>query len=100
MLVPSFSIGVGGRALFKDCPLRLAHGRRYGLVGPNGCGKSTLLAAIAASGAGDTQHPLYNEQIAKGLPKGLAAAKGSHTAGADAQMHLLIARELQRRALS
>ena len=36
-----------GETLLDAVPLRIVHGRRYGLIGPNGCGKSTLLAAMA-----------------------------------------------------
>lgn len=37
-----------GTALLDDGELKLAHRRRYGLVGKNGVGKTTLLKAIAA----------------------------------------------------
>lgn len=37
-----------GTALLDDGELKLAHQRRYGLVGKNGVGKTTLLKAIAA----------------------------------------------------
>ena len=37
--IPNFSISAAGKILFKDASLSLAHGRRYGLVGPNGRGK-------------------------------------------------------------
>lgn len=46
--IPSFSISAAGKVLFKDAVLNIAHGRRYGLVGPNGRGKSTLLKMIAS----------------------------------------------------
>jgi ATP-binding cassette subfamily F protein 1 len=46
--VPNFSISAAGKILFKDASLTIAHGRRYGLVGPNGRGKSTLLKMIAS----------------------------------------------------
>ena len=46
--VHKFSISMGGKTLFKDCPLSLAHGRRYGPIGPNGCGKSTLTGLYCA----------------------------------------------------
>lgn len=36
------------RELFRDADLRLAAGKRYGLLGPNGRGKSTLLRFLAA----------------------------------------------------
>ena len=31
--IHKFTISLGGKTLFKDCPLSLAYGRRYGLVG-------------------------------------------------------------------
>lgn len=37
-----------GTSLLNDGQLKLAHRRRYGLVGANGVGKTTLLKAIAA----------------------------------------------------
>jgi len=47
-IIPSFNISAAGKILFKDSPLSIGHGRRYGLVGPNGKGKSTLLKMIAS----------------------------------------------------
>jgi energy-coupling factor transporter ATP-binding protein EcfA2 len=46
--IPSFTISAAGKILFKDAQFNIAHGRRYGLVGPNGKGKSTLLKMIAS----------------------------------------------------
>ena len=46
--IPSFNISAAGKILFKDAQFNIAHGRRYGLVGPNGKGKSTLLKMIAS----------------------------------------------------
>lgn len=46
--IPSFNISAAGKILFKDAAFNIAHGRRYGLVGPNGKGKSTLLKMIAS----------------------------------------------------
>jgi ATP-binding cassette subfamily F protein 1 len=46
--IPNFSISAAGKILFKDASLTIAHGRHYGLVGPNGRGKSTLLKMIAS----------------------------------------------------
>ena len=46
--IPSFNISAAGKVLFKDASFNVAHGRRYGLVGPNGRGKSTLLKMIAS----------------------------------------------------
>lgn len=43
VVVESFTMQAPAKALLADATLRLAAGRRYGLLGPNGCGKSTLL---------------------------------------------------------
>ena len=47
IVVEGFSISVAGKTLFENADLRIAHGFRYGLVGPNGQGKSTLLLHMA-----------------------------------------------------
>lgn len=46
--VENFSISAKGKDLFVNANLLIAHGRRYGLVGPNGHGKTTLLRHIAS----------------------------------------------------
>jgi len=46
--VENFTIRAHKKELFKNATLSIAHGRRYGLVGPNGQGKTTLLKHIAA----------------------------------------------------
>uniref|UniRef100_A0A0K0ETJ0 ABC transporter domain-containing protein n=1 Tax=Strongyloides stercoralis TaxID=6248 RepID=A0A0K0ETJ0_STRER len=45
--VTNFDITAAGKLLFNKAELIIAHGRRYGLVGPNGQGKTTLLKHIA-----------------------------------------------------
>jgi ATP-binding cassette subfamily F protein 1 len=37
--IPSITISAYNKNLFVDAPLTIAHGRHYGLVGPNGKGK-------------------------------------------------------------
>ena len=46
MELTGVSMSIAGRALFRGLDLRLAPGRRIGLVGPNGSGKSTLLKIL------------------------------------------------------
>ncbi|KAH8045187.1 translation activator [Aureococcus anophagefferens] len=62
--IDSFTISAAGKTLFQDASLLIAHGKRYGIVGPNGRGKTTLLKMIAS---GDLKTPprvqcLYVEQ--------------------------------------
>ena len=62
--IPDFSISAHNKELFHNSSLNVAHGRRYGFVGPNGQGKTTLLKMIAS---GDLKIPpridvLYVEQ--------------------------------------
>ena len=45
--VDRFSISTHKKVLFNNAELRVFHGNRYGLLGPNGQGKSTLLRCIA-----------------------------------------------------
>eukprot|EP00249_Psilotum_nudum_P021654 c28190_g1_i1 orf=244-2415(-) len=45
--IDSFSVSARGKELLKNSSLKISHGRRYGLVGPNGKGKSTLLKLLA-----------------------------------------------------
>lgn len=45
--VERFSVSARGKDLLVNADLTVAHGRRYGLVGPNGKGKSTLMKLIA-----------------------------------------------------
>ena len=39
-------LAFGGRAVLRDCDLRLAPGERLALMGPSGCGKTTLLRVL------------------------------------------------------
>ena len=48
VIVENFGITAHDKELFKGADLRVVHGRRYGLIGPNGQGKTTLLKHIAA----------------------------------------------------
>ena len=47
VIVESFSINSPAKPLLSNASLKLAKGRRYGLLGPNGSGKSTLLKFLA-----------------------------------------------------
>ncbi|KAI3817151.1 hypothetical protein L1987_10940 [Smallanthus sonchifolius] len=45
--VDNFSVSARGKELLKNASVKISHGKRYGLVGPNGKGKSTLLKLLA-----------------------------------------------------
>jgi len=47
IVLENFSVSARGKELLKSASLRISHGRRYGLVGPNSMGKSTLLKLLA-----------------------------------------------------
>jgi ATP-binding cassette, subfamily F, member 3 len=44
--LPNITLMAGGKALLDKATVRLARGRKYGLVGRNGIGKTTLINAI------------------------------------------------------
>ncbi|KAM7483713.1 hypothetical protein LguiB_008296 [Lonicera macranthoides] len=45
--VDNFSVSARGKELLRNASVKISHGKRYGLVGPNGMGKSTLLKLLA-----------------------------------------------------
>nr|DAD33906.1 TPA_asm: hypothetical protein HUJ06_012757 [Nelumbo nucifera] len=45
--IDNFSASARGKELLKNASVKISHGKRYGLVGPNGKGKSTLLKLLA-----------------------------------------------------
>ncbi|KAL6501436.1 ABC transporter F member 4 [Orobanche gracilis] len=45
--IDNFSVSARGKELLKNASVKITHGKRYGLVGPNGMGKSTLLKLLA-----------------------------------------------------
>lgn len=45
--IENFSVSARGKELLKNASVKISHGKRYGLVGPNGMGKSTLLRLLA-----------------------------------------------------
>ncbi|KAL6664078.1 hypothetical protein CA7LBN_004533 [Candidozyma auris] len=60
------SISVGLKDLLLDADVRLNHGTKYGLIGPNGCGKTTLMKCLGykrVSGLADNLRILYVEQL-------------------------------------
>ena len=65
IIVPSITIIVGGKTLLDNASLKLAYGRKYGLIGRNGIGKTTLLNHIARKdidGFPQHLHVLHVEQ--------------------------------------
>jgi ATP-binding cassette subfamily F protein 1 len=45
--IEQFTLAYNSVVLLRDTDLKIAHGRKYGLIGPNGTGKSTLLRHIS-----------------------------------------------------
>jgi len=45
--IEGFSVSARGKPLLNNTSLTIAHGRRYGLVGPNGTGKTTVMKLLA-----------------------------------------------------
>ena len=45
--IDGFSVSARGKPLLNNTSLTIAHGRRYGLVGPNGTGKTTVMKLLA-----------------------------------------------------
>ena len=45
--IDNFSVSARGKELLKNTSVKISHGKRYGLIGPNGMGKSTLLKLLA-----------------------------------------------------
>lgn len=43
IMIPSFTMHIGGKTLIDEGNLKIAYGRRYVLIGRNGVGKTTLL---------------------------------------------------------
>ncbi|KEH42262.1 putative adenosinetriphosphatase [Medicago truncatula] len=46
-MIDKFSVSARGKELLKNASVKISHGKRYGLLGPNGMGKSTLLKLLA-----------------------------------------------------
>lgn len=47
MLLDQISVIIGGRALLDMTNVKLAYGRKYGLIGRNGIGKTCFMNALA-----------------------------------------------------
>jgi len=45
--IEQFTLAYKSMELLRDTDLKIVHGRKYGLIGPNGTGKSTLLRHIS-----------------------------------------------------
>ncbi|GAB4832830.1 ABC transporter F member 4 [Ancistrocladus abbreviatus] len=47
IMIKNFSLSAWGKELLKSASVKISHGKRYGLVGPNGKAKSTLFKLLA-----------------------------------------------------
>ncbi|KAH3761573.1 non-transporter ABC protein AbcF1 [Pelomyxa schiedti] len=52
IVIDDITVTVPGKELIRNCSLKLAHGRAYGLVGRNGLGKTVLLRCISERDSG------------------------------------------------
>eukprot|EP00941_MAST-03F_sp_MAST-3F-sp1_P005272 g5272.t1 len=48
IVIDGFSINASEKVLFSNADLKIHHGHKYGLLGPNGQGKTTLLKMLAS----------------------------------------------------
>jgi ATP-binding cassette subfamily F protein 3 len=60
---PSVTLVAGGKALLDKAVLRLARGRKYGLVGRNGIGKTCLINAMCRRELDKLPHNLHILQV-------------------------------------
>lgn len=61
--LPNVTVIAGGKALLEKAVVRLARGRKYGLVGRNGIGKTTLLNAMCRREIERMPHNLHILQV-------------------------------------
>lgn len=61
--LPNVTVIAGGKALLDKAVVRLARGRKYGLVGRNGIGKTTLLNAMCRREIEKMPHNLHILQV-------------------------------------
>lgn len=47
LILDNVNVIVGGRELLNDSRVKLAHGRKYGLIGRNGIGKTCFMNSLA-----------------------------------------------------
>ena len=47
VVLDNIHVIVGGRALLENTKVKLAYGRKYGLIGRNGIGKTCFMNALA-----------------------------------------------------
>eukprot|EP01022_Parablepharisma_sp_SALTPOND_P028171 TRINITY_DN695_c0_g1_i1.p1 TRINITY_DN695_c0_g1~~TRINITY_DN695_c0_g1_i1.p1 ORF type:complete len:746 (-),score=124.72 TRINITY_DN695_c0_g1_i1:12381-14618(-) len=47
VVINNYTLTIGGKTLLESTQLRLAKGRKYGLIGRNGIGKTTMMCEIA-----------------------------------------------------
>jgi ATP-binding cassette subfamily F protein 3 len=47
IMIPNYSLIIGGKTLLESTTIKLVRGKKYGLVGRNGIGKTCLINAIS-----------------------------------------------------
>lgn len=66
--LPNITLMAGGKALLDKATVRLARGRKYGLVGRNGIGKTTLINAICRRELDNMPKNLHVLQVEQEIP--------------------------------
>ena len=66
--LPDVTLVAGGKPLLDKATVRLARGRKYGLVGRNGIGKTTLINAMCRREIEKMPHNLHVLQVEQEIP--------------------------------
>lgn len=92
IIIPRFSLNFAGNDLLVDAQLKLAYGRRYGLLGRNGIGKSTLIKHMARYAIEGFPRHLRITHVSQEIP-GDDTTVLNYVLQSDYEREVLLARE-------